>query len=89
MAAEGIDRSGAQGEIERGVCGEGAQKARGWISLTALFLAGHAIVLAVGWAGLASFLSPGPAFESGVLPFLPGAVAKSIAAALTVRLLSR
>src|SRR5687767_6066754 len=71
------------------VCGQGAQKAKGWIALTALFAAGHAIVLAVGWAGLASFMGPGPAFESGILPFLPGAAIKSLAAALTVRLLSR
>ena len=71
------------------VCGQGAQKAKGWISLTALFAAGHVIVLAVGWAGLASFMSPGPAFESGILPFLPGAAIKSLAAALTVRLVSR
>lgn len=71
------------------VCGQGAAKAKGWIALTALFAAGHAIVLAVGWAGLASFMSPGPAFESGILPFIPGAVAKSLAAALTVRLVSR
>jgi len=71
------------------VCGQGAPKAKGWIALTALFAAGHAIVLAVGWAGLASFMSPGPAFESGILPFLPGAAIKSLAAALTVRLLSR
>jgi biotin transport system substrate-specific component len=71
------------------VCGRGAEKAKGWIALTALFAAGHAIVLAVGWAGLASFMSPGPAFESGILPFLPGAAIKSLAAALTVRLVSR
>ena len=71
------------------ICGQGAAKAKGWIALTALFLAGHAIVLAVGWAGLASFLSPGPAFESGVLPLLPGAALKSLAAALTVRMFAR
>ena len=71
------------------VCGRGAEKARGWIALTALFVAGHAIVLAVGWAGLASFMNPGPAFESGILPLLPGAALKSLAAAATVRLLAR
>jgi len=41
-------------------------------------------VLAVGWAGMASFLDPGPAFEFGVLPFLPGALLKSAAAAAIV-----
>jgi biotin transport system substrate-specific component len=71
------------------VCGEGAMKTRGWAPLTALFLAGHAIVLAVGWAGLASFMDPGPAFTYGILPFLPGAVAKSLAAAVTVAAVKR
>ena len=71
------------------VCGEGARRCKGWVSLTALFVGGHLIVLAVGWAGLASFMSPGPAFESAILPLLPGAALKSLAAALTVRLLAR
>jgi biotin transporter BioY len=71
------------------VCGRGAEKARGWIALTALFLAGHAIILAVGWAGLAAFMNPKAALMDGVVPFLPGAAAKSLAAALTVRLVSR
>lgn len=71
------------------VCGRGAEKAKGWVALTALFVAGHAIVLFAGWAGLASFMSPGAAFEDGILPLLPGAAAKSLAAALTVRLVSR
>jgi biotin transport system substrate-specific component len=70
-------------------CGRGAALVKGWAPLTALFLAGHIMVLAVGWAGLASFMSPGPAFESGILPLLPGAILKSLAAALTVRVLSR
>lgn len=71
------------------VCGRGAEKTKGWIALTALFLAGHVIVLAVGWAGLAAFMSPKSALMDGVVPFLPGAAAKSLAAALTVRLVSR
>ena len=71
------------------ICGRGAERTSGVLRLTALFLAGHAIVLAVGWAGLASFMSPGPAFEFGILPFLPGAVVKSVAAALTVRMVAR
>jgi biotin transport system substrate-specific component len=70
-------------------CGQGAARTRGWAPLTALFLAGHAIVLAVGWAGLASFMDPGPAFTYGIAPFLPGAVAKSLAAAVTVALVKR
>lgn len=71
------------------VCGQAAPKAKGWLLLTALFVAGHAIVLAVGWAGLASFMSPGPAFTTAILPLLPGAALKSLAAALTVRLFAR
>lgn len=71
------------------VCGRGAERTKGWAPLTALFLAGHAMVLATGWAGLASFMSPGPAFTDGILPFIPGAVIKSIAAALTVRWVAR
>lgn len=71
------------------ICGQGAAKAKGWASLTALFAAGHMIVLAVGWAGLASFMSPSAAFESGIVPLLPGAALKSLAAALSVRLVSR
>lgn len=71
------------------VCGRGAERAKGWVALTALFLAGHAIVLAVGWAGLAAMMSPKAALMDGVVPFLPGAAVKSLAAAATVRLLSR
>jgi biotin transport system substrate-specific component len=71
------------------VCGQGAARVSGWVSLTALFVAGHLIVLAVGWAGLASFMAPKAALESGILPLLPGAAVKSLAAALTVRLLAR
>lgn len=71
------------------VCGRGAARVKGWAPLAALFLAGHVMVLVAGWAGLASFMSPGPAFESGILPLLPGAVLKSVAAALTVRALIR
>jgi biotin transport system substrate-specific component len=67
------------------ICGRGATRVKGWALLAALFLAGHVMVLAAGWAGLASFMSPGPAFESGILPLLPGAALKSLAAALTVR----
>ena len=71
------------------VVGEAAPKARGWLSLTLLIAAGHAIVLAVGWAGLATFMAPKPAFTVGILPLLPGAAIKSLAAALTVRAFAR
>ncbi|MBL8772081.1 MAG: biotin transporter BioY [Phenylobacterium sp.] len=71
------------------VVGEGAARAKGWIALTLLVLAGHAIVLAVGWAGLATFMDPMPAFTVGILPLLPGAAIKSLAVAATLRLLPR
>ena len=71
------------------VIGRAAEKVAGIWRLTALFLAGHAIVLFVGWAGLAAVMSLKYAFLDGVLPFLPGAVVKSLAAAATVRLIAR
>jgi biotin transport system substrate-specific component len=71
------------------LCGRGAERVSGVWSLVALFLAGHVVVLMLGWAGLVSLMDPGSAFEYGILPFLPGAVVKSIAAALTVRWVAR
>ena len=69
------------------VVGGFAETRRGWIALTLMFLVGHALVLGMGWAGLAlSGLDLKAAFTGGVLPFLPGAVVKSLAAALTVTL---
>jgi biotin transport system substrate-specific component len=63
---------------------------KGWLMLTALFVFGHALVLAGGWAGmLVHHLTPQAAFRTAVLPFIPGALAKSLAAAVTVRLVSR
>lgn len=71
------------------IVGRGAERARGWLALIALMLAGHIIVLAVGWAGLVSFMSPKTAFVDAIVPLLPGGVAKSLAAAATVKLVSR
>lgn len=71
------------------VVGNAAPKAKGWVALTLLILAGHAMVLAVGWAGLATFMDPMPAFTVGIVPLLPGAALKSLAAAAAIRLLSR
>jgi biotin transport system substrate-specific component len=67
--------------------GRFAEARRGWSTLLLACLAGHALVLALGWAGLVlSGLGPTAAFTGGVLPFLIGAVVKSLAAALTVTL---
>jgi biotin transport system substrate-specific component len=69
------------------IIGGFAETRRGWIALTLIFLLGHALVLGLGWAGLAlSGLDPKAALAGGVLPFLPGAVVKSVVAALTVTL---
>jgi biotin transport system substrate-specific component len=64
-----------------------AETRRGWGALTLACLGGHALVLAMGWAGLVlSGLGPGASLAGGVLPFLIGAAVKSLAAALTVML---
>jgi len=47
-------------------------------------LAGHALILLFGGLGLATRFGAGTAFEQGVLPFLWGGVAKSLAAATVV-----
>jgi biotin transport system substrate-specific component len=67
--------------------GRFAETRRGWPALLLACLAGHALVLALGWAGLVlGGLGPIAAFAGGVLPFLIGAAVKSLAAALTVTL---
>ena len=54
--------------------------------LFALFLAGHALVLTLGWAWLASRVGAARAFAVGVQPFFFGAIAKSAAATILVML---
>ena len=44
-------------------------------------------ILGLGWLRLAAMIEPGPAFTSGVAPFLVGGVAKSALAALAWLLL--
>lgn len=70
--------------------GAAAQRpwARSWVGLIVLFLAAHAAILLLGWAWLALRIGPAGAWTGGVLPFLPGAAAKSLLAALTVKLLT-
>jgi biotin transport system substrate-specific component len=69
------------------IVGGFAETRRGWVALTLMFVVGHALVLGMGWAGLVlSGLQPANAFTGGVAPFLPGALVKSLAAALTVAL---
>lgn len=63
------------------ICGRGAERTAGYWPLSILFLAGHAVVLSVGYVGLLSYMDAGNAFTSGIFPFLPGAIVKSLAAA--------
>ena len=63
-----------------------AERFPGFVRITAIFLLGHALVLLCGWAWLAIGGDPASAFAGGVLPFLPGAAVKSVAAALIVTL---
>jgi biotin transport system substrate-specific component len=54
--------------------------------LFALFLAGHSLVLLLGWAWLAVNIGAGPAFMGGVRPFFTGVIVKSVAATIIVML---
>lgn len=63
-----------------------AQRARGWFSLTVIFMAGHAIILASGFTWLAVLLGPAAAWAGGVVPFLVGSVVKSMMALATTRI---
>ena len=67
------------------LAGHAAQRRRGVLAHTLIFLLGHALVLAMGWMGLLDRMDAGSAFSAGVLPFLPGAVVKSVAAAATLK----
>lgn len=49
-----------------------------------VMLLGHAVILALGFACLASQIGTSRAYEFGVAPFLLGALVKSLLAALTV-----
>ncbi len=53
---------------------------RGWLPMFAVFLIGHALILALGWARLALMADPLAAWESGVAPFVIGGVLKSVLA---------
>lgn len=58
---------------------------RGWdrrpLGAFALMLLSSLLVLALGAAGLSRFMPPGALLETGVLPFLPGDLAKAALAA--------
>lgn len=62
---------------------------RGWLPMTAIFLAGHAAILSLGFAWLSYLFDAQTAWTTGVLPFLPflpGSVLKSILAVAVIKL---
>jgi biotin transport system substrate-specific component len=72
----------------------GVLTAGGWngarpLHAFAAMLAGNGLCLSLGGAWLAAQIGPAVALEAGVLPFLPGAVIKSAAAAGVLVALSR
>lgn len=71
--------------VAGGLAGYAAQRRQGLFALIVIFLIGHALVLAVGFLGLLDRMDTSSALQGGVLPFLSGAVVKSVAAALTLK----
>jgi biotin transport system substrate-specific component len=69
--------------------GRTAERTCNWLQIAGAFLLGHLVILALGWAWLATHAGVGRAFVAGVAPFIPGAVAKSLLAALIVQAVSR
>ncbi len=76
--------------VGAGIAGLWKGRARTWdaadlraafLSATALAVAGHLVILGLGWLRLAVLLGAGPAFTGGVAPFLWGGVAKSLVGA--------
>ena len=61
----------------------------GFLSATAAMLVGHAVCLGLGTGGLALAIGPERAVAAGLLPFLAGAVLKSVLVAAVVLLLPR
>ncbi|HYD45929.1 MAG TPA: biotin transporter BioY [Phenylobacterium sp.] len=59
---------------------------RGWLPMTSIFLAGHAVILGLGFAWLSHLFDARAAWASGVLPFLAGSVLKSILAVAVIKL---
>jgi len=70
------------------VCGWLTEKPvmRGWIAMSLVFLAGHAIILGAGWMRLSVLIGGELAWEDGVAPFLIGMVLKSALAVVLVKL---
>jgi biotin transport system substrate-specific component len=60
-----------------GLCADRGLMQRVTVAFTAM-LAGHALILACGWAWLAQSIGAAAAFSGGVAPFLWGGLAKSL-----------
>ena len=60
---------------------------RTMLLIFALGLAGHLLILALGWAGLSLRIGAAEALSAGVTPFLWGMAVKSAALALSASLL--
>lgn len=67
----------------------GGLAARGWdrgfVRALAMMLLGHLVCLALGYLWLAHRIGPQGAWSAGILPYLPGALVKSLAGAVIVR----
>ena len=61
-----------------------ADRRRSWIRAFAMMILGHAAILGLGWAWLASKMGATAALDAGVRPFLLGAVVKSLFGAASV-----
>lgn len=59
---------------------------RGWAAMMGVFLLGHALILACGFARLSLMIGVAPAWNDGVAPFLLGSVLKSLLAAAVIQL---
>ena len=60
---------------------------RGWLALIAAMTAAHAVIFAIGvpWLGVVNGYGPWRAIEGGLLPFIPGTIAKTAVAVLIGR----
>lgn len=50
---------------------------RNWLRTSAAVIAGHVLILAMGWAWLATLIGPEKAYAAGVLPFYAAMVLKT------------
>lgn len=60
---------------------------RGWLALVVAMTGAHAVIFCVGvpWFGVVNGYPPHRAIEGGFLPFIPGTIAKTVAAVLIGR----